>query len=117
MNNNIKFYTVPASPWSFLSLDRIEKISNTYNLDLDFIPVDIFKLFEIQEIKMVSKRPLAIQKNRLNELRRWKDYLKVDFNIKPKFWPVNPNKSCKLIIAASIIYAIASLIFIFVFNH
>ncbi|MBF96674.1 MAG: 2-hydroxychromene-2-carboxylate isomerase [Alphaproteobacteria bacterium MarineAlpha9_Bin4] len=104
MNNNIKFYTVPASPWSFLSLDRIEKISNTYNLDLDFIPVDIFKLFEIQEIKMVSKRPLAIQKNRLNELRRWKDYLKVDFNIKPKFWPVNPNKSCKLIIAASIIY-------------
>ena len=53
---------------------------------------------------MVSKRPLAIQKNRLNELRRWKDYLKVDFNIKPKFWPVNPNKSCKLIIAASIIY-------------
>ena len=72
MKNNIKFYMVPASPWSFLSFDRIEKISSSYNLDVDLIPVDIFKLFEMQEIKMVSKRPIAIQKNRLRELQRWK---------------------------------------------
>ena len=69
MKNNIKFYMVPASPWSFLSFDRIEKISSTYNLEVEIIPIDIFKLFEMQEIKMVSKRPLAIQKNRLPTLR------------------------------------------------
>ena len=51
MKNNIKFYMVPASPWSFLSFDRIEKISNSYNLDLNLIPLDIFKLFEMQEYK------------------------------------------------------------------
>ena len=53
------------------------------------IPTDIFKLFEMQEIKMVSKRPEAIQKNRLRELQRWKDHLNINFNIKPKYFPVN----------------------------
>ena len=104
MKNNIKFYMVPASPWSFLSFKRIEKISSSYNLEVDIIPVDIFKLFEMQEIKMVAKRPLAIQKNRLRELQRWKEHLNIEFNINPKFWPVNPLRSCKLIISASIFY-------------
>ena len=31
-------------------------------------------------------------------------YLDINFNIKPKFFPVDPIKSCKLIIASSIIY-------------
>ena len=75
MKNNIKFYLVPASPWTFLSFARIEKISTTYNLEVDLIPIDIFKLFEMQEIKTVAKRPVAIQKNRLRELQRWKEYL------------------------------------------
>ena len=104
MKNNIKFYMVPASPWSFLSFDRIEKISNFYNLDIDLIPVDIVRLFEIQDIKMLAKRPISVQKNRLNELKRWKDHLKINFNLKPKFFPVNPVKSCKLLIACSLIY-------------
>ena len=105
MKNNIKFYMVPASPWSFLSFGRIEEISRSYNLEVDLIPIDIFKLFEMQEIKMVSKRPEAIQKNRLRELQRWKDHLSIKFNIMPKFWPVNPLRACKLIIASSIFYS------------
>ena len=50
----------------------------------------------------MAKRPVAIQKNRLRELQRWKEYLDINFNIKPKFFPVDPIKSCKLIIASSI---------------
>ena len=73
---------VPASPWSFLSFSRIEEILNTHNIEVDTIPVDIFKLFEAHGIKMVSQRPIAIQKNRLTELKRWKNYLKINFNIK-----------------------------------
>ena len=69
------------------------------------MPINIFKLFEMQEIKTVAKRPVAIQKNRLRELQRWKEYLNINFNIKPKFFPVDPIKSCKLIIASSILYS------------
>tara|TARA_E500000178_G_C16689681_1_gene603129 strand:+ start:90 stop:704 length:615 start_codon:yes stop_codon:yes gene_type:complete len=102
MKSNIKFYMTPASPWSYLSMDRIEEISKSFKISVDLIPVDVFKLFEMQEIKMVSKRPLAIQKNRLRELERWRDYLQVKLNITPKFFPVDPTKACKLIIASQL---------------
>ena len=104
MNNNIEFYMVPSSPWSFLSFNRIEKIAKLYNLKINLIPIDIFQLFEVNGIKKISQRSTSIQKNRLNELQRWRDHLNIDFNIKPKFFPVNPIKSCRAIIATSIIY-------------
>ena len=81
MKNNIKFYMVPASPWTFLSFDRIEKLSKNYNLEIDLIPLDILRLFEMQEIKMVSKRPRAIQKNRLRELQRWQEHLNIKLDL------------------------------------
>ena len=104
MKKNIKFYLVPASPWTFLSFSRIEKISTTYNLEVNLVPINIFKLFEMQEIKTVAKRPVAIQKNRLRELQRWKEYLDLPLNVQPKFFPVNPTKACKLIVSFSILY-------------
>ena len=104
MKNDIIFYMVPSSPWSFLSFNRIEKICNSYKLNLNLIPLDIFHLFEMNNIKMLSQRPLSVQKNRLNELQRWKDHLNIVFNIKPKFFPVNSNKACQLIISTSIIF-------------
>ena len=79
MKNNIKFYLVPASPWTFLSFARIEKISTTYNLEVDLMPVDIFKLFEMQEIKTVAKRPVAIQKNRLKRITKMERILRNKF--------------------------------------
>ena len=104
MKNDIIFYMVPSSPWSFLSFNRIEKICNSYKLKLNLIPLDIFHLFEMNNIKMLSQRPLSVQKNRLNELQRWKDHLNIIFNIKPKFFPVNSIKACQLIISTSIIF-------------
>ncbi len=104
MKNNIKFYMVPSSPWSFLSFNRIEKISRLYNLKINLIPIDIFKLFQLNGIKKVSERSTSIQKNRINELQRWSDYLEINLNINPRFFPVNPIKSCRAIISTSIVY-------------
>ena len=56
MKNEIIFYMVPSSPWSFLSFNRIEKICNSYKLDLNLIPLDIFSsFFEMNNIKMLSQ--------------------------------------------------------------
>lgn len=104
MKNNIKFYMVPSSPWSFLSFNRIEKIAKLYNLKINLIPIDIFKLFQLNSIKKVSERSTSIQKNRINELQRWSDYLEINLNINPRFFPVNPIKSCRAIISTSIVY-------------
>ncbi len=92
-----------ASPWTFFSMPRVVKIKEKYNLYIDLKPLDIFTLFNRQGIKLVAERPQAVQANRLNELRRWKEFLKVKMNLKPKFFPVNPIQSSKILISAKLI--------------
>ena len=102
MKQNVIFYMVAASPWSYFSFPRLTSIINSYNININIKPIDLFKIFKEQGIKLVSERPKAIQINRINELKRWKKFLNIDMNIEPKFFPVNPLQSSKLILAASI---------------
>lgn len=103
MKKSIEFYMVAASPWSYLSFSRLESLLQNYNVSLNIKPIDLFAVFKHQGIKLVSERPQAIQKNRINELKRWKEFLNIEMNIKPKYFPVNPLQSSKLILSASII--------------
>ena len=91
---------VTISPWCFLSLNRLKTLSEKYELIIEIKPVDIFSIFKNYGTKVLKERPLAIQKNRINELKRWGNHLKIKFNIVPKFHPVNPEISSKIIIAA-----------------
>ena len=101
--NNIDFYMVTISPWSYFSIDRLVLIANKNNLKINVKPIDIISIFEENQTKMVKDRPIPVQKNRINELKRWSNFLNVELNLYPKFWPVNPEISSKLIIA-SILY-------------
>jgi len=94
---------VTVSPWSYLSIDRLRKISYKNNLKINVKPIDLFSIFSENKTKMVKDRPLPVQKNRINELKRWSNYLNIELNVKPKYWPADPKISSKLIIA-SIIY-------------
>ena len=49
----------------------------------------------------VKDRPQPVQLNRLTELKRWSEYLSIPLKIKPKFFPVDPTLSQKIIIAAN----------------
>ena len=60
MKNNIKFYMVPASPWSFLSFDRIEEISNSYNLEVDLVDIQYGRIS--REFKESSSGTLGFVK-------------------------------------------------------
>ncbi len=101
--NYIDYYMVTVSPWSYLSIDRLRKISYKNNLKINVKPIDLFSIFSENKTKMVKDRPLPVQKNRINELKRWSNYLNIELNVKPKYWPADPKISSKLIIA-SIIY-------------
>ena len=100
MTKNIDFYMVTISPWSYLSLKRLKSLSNDYKIEINLKPIDIMSIFKENHTKGVKDRPLPVQKNRLNELNRWSDYLKIELNTNPKFFPVNPEMSSKLIIAS-----------------
>ena len=95
---------IPMSPWSYLSMERIINLNRKYKVRIELIPVDLFYIFKLNNIKKVFERPSSVQKNRLIELTRCSRYLNIPLNTKPKYFPVDPIKSCKLIIAAKLIY-------------
>ena len=100
MKQCIDFYMVTISPWCHLSLKRLKLLRENYNIEINIKPIDIFSIFKKYGTKGVKDRPIPVQKNRLNEIRRWSKYLKIDINEKPKFHPVNPEMSSKVIIAS-----------------
>ena len=100
MQQSIDFYMVTISPWCHLSLGRLKLLKEKYNIEIVIKPIDIFSLFKKYETKSVKDRPLPVQKNRINEIRRWGHHLNIDINEKPKYHPVNPEMSSKLIIAS-----------------
>ena len=100
MTKNIDFYMVTISPWCYLSLKRLKSLSNDQKVEINLKPIDIMSIFKENQTKGVKERPLPVQKNRINELKRWSDYLNIKLNAIPKFHPVNPEMSSKLIIAS-----------------
>ena len=100
MKQFIDFYMVVISPWCYLGLNRLISISKTYDIEINIKPIDIFSIFKEYGTKGVKDRPLPVQKNRINEIKRWGNYLDIKINEKPKFHPVNPNISSQVIIAS-----------------
>ena len=104
MNNSIKFYMIPISPWSYLSMDRIRLLCERYTIPIEIKPIDLFYIFKKNNIKKVFERPLPIQENRLNELKRWSEYLNIPLKLNPKNFPIDPINSIKLVIASNLVY-------------
>ncbi len=100
MKKFIDFYMVTISPWSYLSLNRLRYFSEKYDLNINIKPIDIFSIFKENNTKGVKERPIPIQKNRINELKRWSKYLNIKLNERPRFHPVNPELSSKIIISS-----------------
>ena len=93
MKQFIDFYMVVISPWCYLGLNRLISISKTYDIEINIKPIDIFFIFKEYGTKGVKDRPIPVQKNRINEIKRWGNYLDIKINAKPKFHPVDPNIS------------------------
>ena len=102
MKKSIDFYMVTISPWCYFALKGLKSLFDEHKIEINFKPVDIMSIFKENQTKGVKDRPLPVQKNRLNELKRWSDYLNVKLNPNPKFHPVNPEISSKIIISSLI---------------
>lgn len=103
MKKNVKFYMVPSSPWCYLSMYRLRKLSKKYNFHISLFPIDIFRIFKKKKINFSLQNSESIQKNRINDLKRWREHLGMKLNIRPNYWPVDYIKANKLIISSSLI--------------
>tara|TARA_B100001059_G_scaffold97657_1_gene97044 strand:+ start:263 stop:874 length:612 start_codon:yes stop_codon:yes gene_type:complete len=98
----VDYFMSHGSPWTFLGHNRLNKIVKKFNVQLNMYPVNYGEIFPISGGLPVSKRPLQRQKIRLQELRRWAEFLNIDLIPEPKFFPSKSLLPSLLIIAAKI---------------
>ena len=91
-----------GSPWTFLGHNRLGNIIKKFNVKLNMYPVNYGEIFPISGGLPVSKRPPQRQKLRLQELKRWGEFLKVNLIPQPTFFPSKSILPSLIIIAAKI---------------
>ena len=100
MPATIDYFLAPQSPWTYLGHARFMRIAAEAGATVRVLPVDLGgKIFPASGGLPLAQRPPQRQAYRLVELARWRDFLKLSLNIKPKFFPVPADDAARLIIA------------------
>ena len=96
----VEYFMSPGSPWSFMGHQRFIEIVNKFNVNVNMYPVNYGEIFPLSGGFPVSKRPIQRQKIRLQELKRWGDFLKINLNLEPKYFPSKSLLPSLIIIAS-----------------
>ena len=93
---HIDYYASLNSPWTHLGAARIEAMAMANGATLRIWPVDFGTIFPASGGLPLPKRAPQRQAYRLQELRRWREYLGIPITIQPKHFPSpeGPAASC-----------------------
>ena len=102
---NIEYYYSLSSPFAYLGSAKLQSIAKKYNTEIIEKPCDLVGgIFTKTGGLPVPQRSPQRQKFRLDELKRWSDFLNIKINLKPKFFPPkDPHISGKYTIAANLL--------------
>lgn len=97
-----EYYFAPQSPFAYLGHARFVALAKQHGVQVDVRPFDLGKVFSVSGGQPLANRAPQRQSYRLQELRRWSDYLGLKLNPQPKFFPVPGDAAARLIIATKL---------------
>src|SRR5262245_58828064 len=97
----VDYYFTPSSPYTYLGHQRFMDLIFSHEAAVHLKPIDLGKVFPISGGLPLAKRPPQRLAYRLQELRRWRDYLGLKLNLEPKFFPVDSTLASLVIVAAT----------------
>jgi len=96
---HIDYYVSLNSPWTHLGAARIEALAAKHGATMRIQPVDFGTVFAGSGGLPLPKRAPQRQAYRLMELKRWRDFLGIPINIRPKFFPSSEALTSSCVIA------------------
>lgn len=96
----IDYYFWLNSDWAYLGADRLESIGQRYNIQINYLPVDLPDVYRRTGGVLLSKRSPQRQAYRIAELKRWCRELSIQINPMPKHMCPNADQASRLVIAA-----------------
>jgi len=100
MSKVCQYFFSMHSPWAYLGHERFVAIARENGVQVEVRPLDLSRVLAVSGGLPLAKRAPQRQAYRLTELARWSEYLGAPLNVQPKFFPVPPDMSGKLVIAA-----------------
>lgn len=80
----IEYYFSVSSPYAYLGAPRFAEIVRRHGAVVRYRPADFSKVFAATGGLPLAKRAPARQAYRLNELRRWSEFLGIPITVHPK---------------------------------
>lgn len=99
MSQHIEYYHFLISPWSYLAIGRFNELVSRTGVTVDYLPIDVPSTFGEMGGVPPAKRHPSRQRFRMDELKRWSEYLGIPINLTPAFFPADQS------IAAAMVYA------------
>ncbi|WBU63101.1 2-hydroxychromene-2-carboxylate isomerase [Paracoccus aerodenitrificans] len=97
---HIDYYLGTISTWSYLAGDRLEQIAAQHDATITYKPIDLMQLFPRTGGLAPAERHESRLDYRMQEIKRWRDRLGMEMNLRPAHFPVNMAPSSYAIIAA-----------------
>lgn len=97
----IDYFDSMSSPWTYLGHPRFVALARRFDLTIRHKPMDLLKVWSVSGGLPLKQRAPQRQAYRHQELRRWRELLKVPCNLEPAFHPVADRRACYMAIAAA----------------
>jgi 2-hydroxychromene-2-carboxylate isomerase len=96
----IEYFLFPLSPFSYLAGLRLEEVAARHGVDIDYRPVQLFRIFKATGTALPKDRHVSRQRYRLQDIARVARMNAMPVNLQPAHWPTNPAPASAAIIAA-----------------
>jgi 2-hydroxychromene-2-carboxylate isomerase len=100
MARQIDYYFSLLSTWAYIGHATFRSLASTYDLKINYKPVQLGELFAETGGLPLGKRHPARQRYRLVEMQRWANKRGLQFKLAPKHWPFDPALADGVAIAA-----------------
>lgn len=100
MSKIVDYYYTHTSPWTFIGHERFLKIAKAAGATVNFKPSDMTAIFAQSGGLPMPKRAPQRLVYRMMELKRWRAYHEMDFNLEPKYFPAPGRLAERVAVAA-----------------
>ncbi len=101
MSQQIEYYHFLISPWSYLAIGRFNELVSRTGVSVDYLPIDVGSTFGEMGGLPPAKRHPSRQRFRMDELKRWSEWLGVPINLTPAFFPADQSLAAAMVYAAA----------------
>jgi carboxymethylenebutenolidase len=99
MTKTIDYYCSLQSPWTYLGHQRLYAMATKYDAAIHIRPVDFATVFPATGGLPLPKRSPQRQAYRMQELKRWRQFLGLPLTLQPQYFPASERLAAGMVIA------------------